>query len=229
MSAASSRAAPRYLPCNSMRRDAEAGQAALPRAEQVAFAAQPQIFLGDAEAVFGFAQDREPRLGGLAERRLVEQQAGGMAGPAADAAAQLVQLREPEALGVLDHHDGRLRHVDADLDHGGGDQQLASRRRRKRSMAASFSAPFMRPCTRSTLGAECSDAAPRSALPPRQGRSSRIPRPAGRPNRRACPRRARGRPPPRPRRCATSGMVRVSIGWRPAGFSRNSEISMSPK
>ena len=26
-----------------------------------------------------------------------------------------------------------------------------------------------------------------------------------------------------------SGMVRVSIGWRPAGFSRNSDTSMSPK
>ena len=25
---------------------------------------------------------------------------------------------------MLDHHDGRLRHVDADLDHGGGDQEL---------------------------------------------------------------------------------------------------------
>ena len=35
-----------------------------------------------------------------------------------------MQLRETEALGVLDHHDGRFRHVDADLDHRGGDQQL---------------------------------------------------------------------------------------------------------
>ena len=104
--------------------DAEAGQAALPRAEHVAFAAQAQILLGDAEAVFGLAQDGEPRLGGLAERRLVEQQAGRMAGPAADAAAQLVQLREAEALGVLDHHDGGFRHVDADFDHRGGDEQL---------------------------------------------------------------------------------------------------------
>ena len=42
---------------------------------------------------------------------------------AADAAAQLVQLREPEAFGVLDHHHGRLRHVDPDLDRGGGDQK----------------------------------------------------------------------------------------------------------
>ena len=104
-------------------RDAEAGHAALARAEHVAFAAQPQILLGDAEAVLGLAQDREPRLGGFAERRLVEQQAGRMPGAAADAAAQLMELREAEALGVLDHHHGRLRHVDADLDHRGGDQQ----------------------------------------------------------------------------------------------------------
>src|SRR5262245_40785171 len=36
-------------------RDAKTGQAALPRAEHIAFAAQSQIFLGDAEAVIGFA------------------------------------------------------------------------------------------------------------------------------------------------------------------------------
>ena len=35
-----------------------------------------------------------------------------------------MQLREAEALGVLDHHDGGLRHVDADFDHRGGDQKL---------------------------------------------------------------------------------------------------------
>ena len=34
-----------------------------------------------------------------------------------------MQLREAEALGMLDHHDGRFRHVDADLDYGGGDEK----------------------------------------------------------------------------------------------------------
>ena len=97
--------------------DVEAGHAALPGAEHVAFAAQPQILLGDAEAVVGLAQDREPRFGGRPERALVEQQAGRMRVAAADAAAQLMQLREAEAFGVLDHHDARLRYVDADLDH----------------------------------------------------------------------------------------------------------------
>ena len=34
-----------------------------------------------------------------------------------------MQLREPEPLGVLDHHHARLRHVDADFDHRGRDQE----------------------------------------------------------------------------------------------------------
>ncbi len=46
------------------------------------------------------------------------------AGAAPDPPAQLVQLGEAEPLGVLDHHDARLRHVDADLDHRGRDQDL---------------------------------------------------------------------------------------------------------
>ena len=36
-----------------------------------------------------------------------------------------MELGQAEALGVLDHHDGRRRHINADLDHGGGDQELA--------------------------------------------------------------------------------------------------------
>jgi hypothetical protein len=38
--------------------------------------------------------------------------------------AQLVQLGQPEALGVLDHHERGVRHVDADFDDGGGHQQV---------------------------------------------------------------------------------------------------------
>ena len=38
--------------------------------------------------------------------------------PAADPAAELVKLGEAEALGVLDEHHARVRHVDPDLDHG---------------------------------------------------------------------------------------------------------------
>ncbi len=34
-----------------------------------------------------------------------------------------MQLREPKALGVLDHHDGRFRHIDADFDDRGRDEK----------------------------------------------------------------------------------------------------------
>ena len=43
---------------------------------------------------------------------------------ATDAAAQLVKLRETEAVGVLHDHDGRVGDVHAHLDDCGGDQNL---------------------------------------------------------------------------------------------------------
>ena len=48
--------------------------------------------------------------------------AGAVAAP--DAPAQLVELRQAEALGVLDDDHGRVRHVDADLDDRGRDQDV---------------------------------------------------------------------------------------------------------
>src|SRR3546814_7960394 len=57
------------------------------------------------DLVVGLAHDAQARAGGLAERPLPQQQAGGLAAAAADAAAELVKLGEAEALGVLDHHD----------------------------------------------------------------------------------------------------------------------------
>ena len=57
-------------------RDPVAGQAALPDAQHIAFAAQFQIFLGDAKAIGGFPDDPEPRRLHFVERFLVEQQTG---------------------------------------------------------------------------------------------------------------------------------------------------------
>ena len=42
----------------------------------------------------------------------------------ADAPAQLVELREAEAFGVLDEHEVGVFHVDADLDDRRGDQRV---------------------------------------------------------------------------------------------------------
>ena len=47
-----------------------------------------------------------------------DEQAEDLLGTAADPAAQLVELGEAEAVGLLDDHDRRVRDVDADLDHG---------------------------------------------------------------------------------------------------------------
>src|SRR5439155_8548299 len=41
-----------------------------------------------------------------------------------DAPAQLVQLREAEALGAQHHHDRGVRDVDPDLDHRGRDEDV---------------------------------------------------------------------------------------------------------
>jgi predicted DNA repair protein MutK len=126
-------------------------EAALLEAQRVAAAAQLQVLLGDLEAVVGAPQDVEALLGGLRQRRIVEQDAGALARAPADAAAQLVQLGQAEALGVLDDHDGGVGHIDPDLDHRGGDQHrdLAID---EVGMTASFSAGGIWPWTRPTPG-----------------------------------------------------------------------------
>ncbi len=103
--------------------DAELGQSGLPRAEEVAGPAQLEVDLGDLEAVIGSGHGGDPAFGVL-RGRAGEQDAVALPRAAAHPAAQLVELGEPEALGVLHEHDGGVGHVDADLDHGGRDQDM---------------------------------------------------------------------------------------------------------
>ena len=79
-------------------------------------------------------QRQQPRLAVVVGPRATSS-AGARPLAAPDATAQLVELREAEALGVLDHHQGRVRHVDADLDHGRRDQHLRLGPRAKRAIA----------------------------------------------------------------------------------------------
>src|SRR5918997_5371320 len=46
--------------------------------------------------------------------------------PAPDPAPELVELRKPEALGVLYQHHGRIGNVDTYFDHRGRDQHLGA-------------------------------------------------------------------------------------------------------
>ena len=95
--------------------DAKGRLAALPLAEQIAHSPQLQVGLRDPEAVVG-AHEYLETVGDLGAH-VAEQDAEALLGAAAHAAAQLMELREAEAFGVLDEHHGRVRDVDADLDH----------------------------------------------------------------------------------------------------------------
>ena len=89
-------------------------------------------------------------LADVGQRLLEQQHARALVGAAADAAAQLVQLREAEPLGVLDDHDRRVRHVDADFDDRRRDEHVDVAARRTPSIVAAFSSGFIRPCSRPT-------------------------------------------------------------------------------
>ena len=104
--------------------EAKAGKARLLCAEHLALAAQPQIFLGDPKTILGLAHDRDAGFRILAERRFIKQETRRLAAAAPDASAQLMQLRKPEPLGMLDHHDRRLRNIDTDLDDRCRDKNL---------------------------------------------------------------------------------------------------------
>ena len=76
----------------------------------------------DRAEVLDVAHRLEPRPGDFAEGCAVEEQAGGTRRTASYPAPELMQLGQSEAFRMLDHHDRRVGHVDADLDDSGGDQ-----------------------------------------------------------------------------------------------------------
>ena len=130
------------------------------------------------------------------------------AAAAADAAAQLVQLREAEAIGVLDDHHRRVRHVDADLDHGRRDEHVdlaAPERVHHRFLLArrQLAVQQPEPQPRELLLLRAART-PRSRPSPR---SWRCPPRAGTPRRPACP--------PRPRRAASRTRASRSTGFGP--------------
>ncbi len=60
------------------------------QAQGIAAAAQRQVHLSDLEAVVGAPQDIQALLGGLRQRRVIEQDAGALAAPPTHPAAELV-------------------------------------------------------------------------------------------------------------------------------------------
>ena len=197
--------------------------------QRLAAAAEAEIGVGDDEAVLGVAQDQQPLAGGEAQPLVIEQHAVGGLAAAPDPAAQLVQLRQAEAVGVLDHHDGRLRHVDADLDHRGGDQEAGAaggevaERRVRAAPGPAGHAPG-RPGR-----AEALRPVRRSGSRRRRCRWSRFPA-----TWRADPEDAGAavqRPGDAGDHLRQAGACRagvVAMGWRPAGFSVRRLTAISP-
>jgi len=100
--------------------ETQVGEARLARAEQLALAPELEVLLGELEAVGRVDERLQPRLRVVGQflSRARDQQAVRLLGAAPDAASQLVQLSQAEAVSLLDDHDRRVRDVDADFDHG---------------------------------------------------------------------------------------------------------------
>ena len=104
--------------------EAQQRHARLARPQELARPPDAQILTRDLEAVVVLVDHLEARLCGFGHRFLEQQDAGALRRAAADPAAKLVQLREPEAFGVLDDHQRRIGHIDTDFDHRRRDQHI---------------------------------------------------------------------------------------------------------
>ena len=113
-------------PVSAETRELQIGEARLARAEELALAADLEVSLGELEAVGRLDQRLEPLARRVRQLLLGarDQQAERLLRPAADAPAQLVELGEPEAVGLLDDHHGRTRNVHPDLDHRRRDENV---------------------------------------------------------------------------------------------------------
>ena len=174
-------------------REAQVAPAGLARAEQLPLAAQLEVDLGELEAVGRVDERLQTRL---ARRRSAprawprDEQAVALLRPTPDPAAQLVELGEAEAVGLLHDHDRRVRDVDADLDHGRRDEHVelallelrASPRAARRASAARAAARRGSPSARRA-------AAARPRPRPRARAASPTARSAGRRRTPAGPRR----------------------------------------
>src|SRR5580704_10449178 len=105
-------------------RQGKRGVAMLARSKKFSRAALLQIALGDFKAVRcgDHRLDAFLCIAGDGFRR--DEYAMRFFRAAADAPAKLVKLSEAKAIGMLDHHYGRVRDIHADFDNRGGDQNL---------------------------------------------------------------------------------------------------------
>ena len=105
---------------------AEVEGAALLESLDVSGTPQPEVGFGNLESVGGAAHGADALLRGVAEIVLGHEDAVGLVATASYAAAQLVELREAKALGVLDDHYRGVGNVDADFYDGGSHHDMGN-------------------------------------------------------------------------------------------------------
>ncbi len=91
-------------------------QARLLGAQIIPAAAQPEILIGDQKPILGIAQQGQSLARRRADFLAMQQQAKTPGLTAPHPPAQLVQLRQPKTLGMLDHHHIRRAHIHTNLD-----------------------------------------------------------------------------------------------------------------
>ncbi len=98
---------------------AESQGARLASAEEFAGAAELEVALRDFESIAGIGKKIEPLFFLVGNQNGVR-----LPLAASDAPAQLMQLREAEAIGIHDQHDRGVRDIDADFDHRRADENV---------------------------------------------------------------------------------------------------------
>lgn len=99
------------------------GEAALAGAKESAWTAELEVDLGEIETTRVFFQCLEsPRLGTFAVTG--EEKTVTLVWTPTDSSAELVKLRETEAFGSFDEHDGGIGNVDPDFDDGCRDEDI---------------------------------------------------------------------------------------------------------
>ena len=83
-------------------------------------AAQLKIFLGNLKAVIGFTHGFKACTAIARNGWAVEKNTVAALRPSTNATAQLVQLLEPQALGIFDNHQTGVGHIHTYFDHRGG-------------------------------------------------------------------------------------------------------------
>ncbi len=77
-----------------------------------------QILFGYLEPVVRSTESKEPFSGLIGEHARPHENAVRLVTASSHAASKLMELGQPEAFRMFDYHDGGVRHIHADLDHG---------------------------------------------------------------------------------------------------------------